>query len=69
MADDDAEARRKRAAQLREQIQRLKKDPQAQRPPGGVDSDADGPARQGRPESPREFIGKRMRELDAKRRK
>jgi hypothetical protein len=70
MTDDDINARQRRAAQLREQIKRLKRGTQpVPAPVGGVDTPAKGPDRQGQSISPRDFIHKRMRELDSKRRK
>jgi hypothetical protein len=87
MGDDDAEARRKRAEALREQISELKgaRGPKASAPeeadhqperrdapqidptPGSSAEDEDGrrePPRV-RPISPRDFIERRMRDLDA----
>ncbi|HEY0353356.1 MAG TPA: hypothetical protein VGC68_06980 [Enterovirga sp.] len=87
MGDDDAEARRKRAEALREQISELKgarrpkeaapeeasheperrHAPQSDPTPGNSAEEGDGrrePPRV-RPLSPRDFIERRMRDLDA----
>jgi hypothetical protein len=54
MSREDSEARKARAARLREQIERLKAD---QQPAGAPDPPA-------QPESPRDFVERRMRETD-----
>jgi hypothetical protein len=61
MADDPAPESKARAKELREEIDRIlhpdKKDERAK-------SDALGPGDPKKPQSPRDFIQKRMRELD-----
>jgi hypothetical protein len=57
MASDDKEASSARAARLRSLIDRLK---------SGRPSEED-PDRPSRPENPREFVERRMRELDSDR--
>jgi hypothetical protein len=54
MADEDEEARKARAARLRAQIERLKAGQQPAWPP-------DQPSA---PESPRDYVERRMREVD-----
>jgi hypothetical protein len=72
---DDEEARRARAARLRERIARLKSpdegqaggeagdDSATQSPRGGTPAE-ESPAESPKSESPRDFIHRRMRELD-----
>ena len=64
MADDDTDARRKRAARLREQIEQLKTTKTPPRPAGDADGKADKPGQRDRAESPRDFVHRRMREID-----
>ena len=66
MAGDDANARRARAARLREQIERLKKGPAGARPARAPEAKA---APDGKPLSPRDFVHKKMAELERKNRK
>jgi hypothetical protein len=57
MANDDKESGSARAARLRELIDRLKSGQQPE----------EDPDRSSRPENPREFVERRMRELDSDR--
>lgn len=71
---DDAEARKRRTAQLRKQIADLTGQPSADRPESGAQSGPGTPAAPDpaarrdaprvRPSSPRSFVEERMRELD-----
>jgi hypothetical protein len=65
MAGDDANARRARAARLREQIERLKKGSGSA--PSRAPADKAEP--DGAPLSPRDFVHKKMAELARKNRK
>jgi hypothetical protein len=68
MADDDAEARRKRAMRLRAQIAGMTgkpaETPEEAKPPPPVPASPAAPA-SGTPASPRDFIARRMREIEA----
>jgi hypothetical protein len=65
MVGDETNARRKRAAQLRRQIENLKGGAKTGKPADGAPEKPDKPAAD-HAESPRDFIHRRMLELDKK---
>ena len=69
MTDDGIRARQKRAAQLRDQIQKLKKGSSRKPSDAPRDKTADESTNGHIARSPREYVHNRMRELDSKRSK
>lgn len=63
MEDDDEEARTARAENLMAEIERLTSQSNKKEPDAGTKDDSQKGSNQS-PESPREFIHRRMRELD-----
>jgi len=64
MSEDNPEARRRRADRLREQIANISGEKQAETKRQDESESAPGDVPKVRPVSPRQFIEKRMREID-----